>query len=254
MILELPHYTQEQYEARKSDFYKKPGIPEIEIELEAFQKRLVLEDDFSVLPAFQQKLAIYAKSLLLQSLKGSSDFIDPEKVEFLADLAAANFLHRYFRIEDPIVGASFAGLLQFKVKEVVSTYFKTLTIESNVSLDTEIDREENGGLTVEHLLAFKHFKDTAEESSNTLDDRTDEILEKIETECSLLKQLRPNPKRMSMYFLQYLIYVYILQSTKMHKRLTNISNQAANLIVADAKNITSLLSILESALLDIFES
>lgn len=254
MILELPRLTKKQYDARKDDFYKKPGIPTIELELEECQKELLLKGNFSILPKFHEKLAVYAKSLLLQTLQGSSDFIEPPKVEELADQAADNFIKRYFRTEDPVVGASFAGILQFKVKEVRSIYFKSTAVESNVSLDTEFGDSSNNTLTVEQLLAFKDYEiaNSSFTENYDIDDCIEDITTKIEKELELLKGINLE-KNLDRSFLQYLIYLYILQSSRMDKKLTTVSGQALKLIANEDTSIERLTPIMESALLDIVE-
>ena len=256
MILELPKFTKEQYAKAKEEFYKKPGIPDIELELEEYQKELLLKGNFGILPQFHKTLSIYSKSLLLQRLSVTGDYIEPEKVDELSDMAADNFIKRYFRTENPIVGASFAGILQFKVKEVLSIYFKSSAIESNVSLDTEVgNASSNNTLTVEQILAYKNYTEGTTEDldpQTTYEDCVDDIFLKIQDECKLLQQINLN-KNLNSYFLQYLIYLYILQSSRLEKKLNTISGQAVKLILDDEKSINSILPILESSLLDISE-
>lgn len=256
MILELKKFTEEQYIKAKEEFYKKPGIPDIELELEGYQKELLLKNNFNILPQFQKTLAVYSKSLLLQRLSVLGDYIEPEKVEELSDLAAENFIKRYFRNDDPIVGASFAGILQFKVKEVLSIYFKSSAIESNVSLDTEVGKATgNSSLTVEQILAYKGYEDRTTDDLDpqiSYEDSVEDILAKIQDECELLKKINKN-KNLNKYFLQYLVYLCILQSSRLEKRLNTISGQAVKLIFDDEGSINSILPILESSLLDISE-
>ena len=171
-------------------------------------------------------------------------------------MAADNFIKRYFRTENPIVGASFAGILQFKVKEVLSIYFKSTAVESNVSLDTEIgNATSNNTLTVEQLLAYKNYTEGTTEDLDpqiTYEDYVDDVFLKIQDECKLLQKINLN-KNLNKYFLQYLIYLYILQSSRLEKKLNTVSGQAVKLILDDEKSINSILPILESSLLDISE-
>lgn len=64
MIVELPKISIEEYEAFRKRYYTKPGISEMELQLREFQKKILLEQDYSVLPEFRKQLAIYAKSIL----------------------------------------------------------------------------------------------------------------------------------------------------------------------------------------------
>lgn len=252
MILALPKVTKKQYETAKSNFYKKPGIPDIELELEEYQKELLLKANYGILPAFREKLAVYAKSILLKQVKGSSDYIDPSDVEDLAEVASENFIKRYFRTDEPVVGASFAGILIFKVREVLSTYFKNLGIESNLSLDTlyeDSDSSSNNSLTVEQLLSYKVYENSEDIQERLLETKN-LIYEKIETECNLLKQVHVC-KKLNIKFLKYLVYIYVLQNERMDKKLTAVSAQAIRLIEDDEEQILQLTPVLESALLDI---
>lgn len=249
MILTLPKVTEEQYLAVKSDFYKKPNIPEIELELENLQKELLLKENYTVLPELKQKVSVYAKSILLKQLKGSTDYIDPEMTEVLADKAADNFIKRYFRLENPVVGASFAGILIFKVKEVLSHFFKGIGIESKVSIDSYYGGEENSNnvLTVEQKLAFDIYEKT--QDIVDIEDVKDLVYDKIEKEYQLLNQL--NKKDLGLKFLKYIIYIMCLYQEKQDKKLNFVANQALKLVEKNEIEQEKLAPYLESALLDI---
>ena len=250
MIVELPKISVEEYEAFRKRYYTKPGISEMELQLREFQKKILLEQDYSVLPEFKKQLAIYAKSILLKLVKGTSDYIEPATVEELAEIAAENFIKRYFRNDEPIVGVSFAGILIFKVREVRSIYLKTKSLESALSLDVAYgDEDSNNSLSVESRLSFKDFIETEDESEK-LEEYKDKILEKIEAECELLDQI-PNKKGLSRKFLQYLIYVTLLQKEKNDRKINVIANQAIKLVESDEQKLVELTPILESAFLDV---
>ncbi len=250
MIVELPKISVEEYEAFRKRYYTKPGISEMELQLREFQKKILLEQDYSVLPEFKKQLAIYAKSILLKLVKGTSDYIEPATVEELAEIAAENFIKRYFRNDEPIVGVSFAGILIFKVREVRSIYLKTKSLESALSLDVVYgDEDSNNSLSVESRLSFKDFIETEDESEK-LEEYKDKILEKIEAECELLDQI-PNKKGLSRKFLQYLIYVTLLQKEKNDRKINVIANQAIKLVESDEQKLVELTPILESAFLDV---
>lgn len=250
MIVELPKISVEEYEAFRKRYYTKPGISEMELQLREFQKKILLEQDYSVLPEFRKQLAIYAKSILLKLVKGTSDYIEPATVEELAEIAAENFIKRYFRNDEPIVGVSFAGILIFKVREVRSIYLKTKSLESALSLDVVYgDEDSNNALSVESRLSFKDFVETEDESEK-LEEYKERILEKIEAECKLLDQI-PNKKGLSRKFLQYLIYVTLLQKEKNDRKINVIANQAIKLVESDEQKLVELTPILESAFLDV---
>lgn len=252
MILDLPKYTQEEYNSFiSSKFYEKPGIPQIELDLREFQKKILIDNDWSVLPAFKQTLSVYAKSLLLKRIKGGVDYIQPEVVEVLADKAAENFLKRYFRNEEPIIGASFAGILQFKVQEVLSDYFKRDDLYTGISLDVAYGNgdDEKSNRTLESSLSFKAFTESQNEELD-LDFLKERILQKIDSECELLDKI-PGYTNLSQKFLKFLIYVYILQTTRPDKRLSVVTKQVEQILVDDEKQLNQLIPIMESALLDV---
>lgn len=250
MIVELPKISIEEYEAFRKRYYTKPGISEMELQLREFQKKILLEQDYSVLPEFRKQLAIYAKSILLKLVKGTSDYIEPAIVEELAGIAAENFIKRYFRNDEPIVGVSFAGILIFKVREVRSIYLKTKSLESALSLDVVYgDEDSNNALSVESRLSFKDFVETEDETEK-LEDYKEKILEKIKAECKLLDQIS-NKKGLSRKFLQYLIYITLLQKEKNDRKINVIANQAIKLVESDEQKLVELTPILESAFLDL---
>lgn len=43
MIIDRPRMTREEYQKFLSNYYEKPGIPEIELKLKAHQERILLE-------------------------------------------------------------------------------------------------------------------------------------------------------------------------------------------------------------------
>lgn len=254
MILELPHLTEEEYKKTFSSYYEKPNKPDIEYQLQDFQKRLLVNQDYTVLPDFKKSLSEYSKSLLLKCLKGSTDYIESEQVEVLANIAAENFIKRYFRNEDSVVGASFAGILKFKVREVLSNFFKQKAIESKLSLDVVFGDTENSNtaMSVESLISYQKYQD----QEYDIDDSTavslfkKRALDLINQECDLLAKVDKFPN-LDTTFLIYLIYLTILQKTRLAKKMTIIAKQAIRLIETDEDVLVKLTPILESALLDV---
>ena len=60
----------------------------------------------------------YANSMILKRNKGNK-FMEPEEVEDKAIDAAISFMNQFLRREDFEVGASFAGLIKFKIVEIL---------------------------------------------------------------------------------------------------------------------------------------
>lgn len=255
MILELPKLSKEQYEKQKEGFYKKLGKIPIEIELEDYQKDLLLNQNFNILPKFFERLEVYTKSLLLKTLKGSSNYIQEAKVDALVEKAVSNFIKRYFRAKDCVVGASFAGILQFKIQEVLSNYFKNSALESNVSLDAEIGNSssENNVLTVGQLLDYKHYENYTVQEEPDAEERAQDVYAKVEEEVEAFKKIN-TVKNLNKYFLQYLIYLYLLQSTRVDKRVFVVSEQAIKLITNESAKAEKLTPFMESGLLDVSEN
>lgn len=251
MIIELPKVTPEEYEAFRKKYYTKPGISEMELQLREFQKKILLESDYSILPEFRQQLSIYAASLLKKLIKGTSDYIPPETVAELSSIAADNFIKRYFRNDEPIVGVSFAGILIFKVREVRSMYLKSKSLESPLSLDIVYGNEDdsNSSLSVESRLSYKEYVEQFDEFG-LLEDYKDTVLENVEVECELLNQIK-DKKGLSTKFLQYLIYIMLFQREKKDRKINVIASRALKLIEKDEQKLRELAPILESALLDV---
>lgn len=251
MILDIKRYTQEEYDKFKSDnFYYKDNPPEIEVELQELQRRLLVDQDLNVLPEFKDKLKVYLKSHLLARLKGTSDYIDPLEVETMSEEAAVNFLKRYFRNSNPIVGASFSGIGHFKVTEVLSEFFKGRGVSSVVSLDdVYVGKDGDENLTKETLLSYKEYlKEKADEDG---DYNQEEIfLENLERECALLRQVE-EVKNADLLFLEFLIYICILQGERKDKKLTVVLNIAEKILNKGKTDPFELNSLMESAFLDI---
>ena len=76
----------------------------------------------------------YAASLLKQRLKNKT-FISPDEVEDKTTMATINFMSQYLYRKNYKVGASFAGMLKFKVIEAL---YKAKNDEKNISLNLSI--------------------------------------------------------------------------------------------------------------------
>lgn len=254
MIIDFKTVTEEEYIKFKSQYYLKPGIPEIELELQELQKRLLINRDFSALPEIKEKASIYCKSLLLKQLT-KKEYIDPAEVDSMAEQAALNFIKRFFRNDKPIIGASFAGLLEFKVREVLSDYHSQRGLESKVSLDVLYgSSNEDEGVSFESLVSYQNY--LQEKNERDFDSSLDATMEKLEAildQLALVKKPSISSTDLQTDFLIYLIYLVILKSgltTKDERPLSTLSNQALKLLDFEEDGIDY--SILETALMDTF--
>ena len=80
----------------------------------------------------------YSVSLLKQRLKNKT-FISPDEVADKSTMATINFMNQYLTRKNFRVGASFAGMLKFKVVEAL---YKDKNNERNLSLNTTINDTE----------------------------------------------------------------------------------------------------------------
>lgn len=253
MIIDRPRMTREEYQKFLSNYYEKPGIPEIELKLKAHQERILLDGDYSHLSEFKADVQVYVRSLILKRIKNTdSDYIDEYVVESLASEAADNFVKRYFRSENPAIGASFAGVLDYKAQEVLSKYWKSSSIESSLSLDDVLQRSDDSRQsTFEGRLSYLQFIKQQEESEEDYEEEVEKLMSKIDKECEILDQIYTKYD-MTELFLTYLIYLILLQYHRRDKKLTTISSIALSLL--EEEDIKELTPILESALLDTMES
>lgn len=270
MIVQIKKFTEDEYNAELAKYYEKPNPPEIEVKLKALQKRIVVDQDYSCFKEFRDNVYVYTKSLLLKKIaennkrnrrkmqeqnpKGvdaaKNEFIDEAVVADLAGRATDSFVRRYFRLENPIVGASFAGILDFKCREVLNPYHKNKKLEAPLSLnDVFSDGDSEGKNTLEFILSYeKWLKESGEaDSSNKL--IFDKCIKTLDRECEYLDKIE-DEENLSTKFLEYLIYLIILQKSKDSNKISKLSNCALN--CADIEN-EHVISIMESAYLDLVD-
>lgn len=255
MIIAIPRQTEQEYNSVSDNFYIKPGAPPIEAELKELQKQVVVYANYSVMPEFITKLTAYAKSFVCKKIgENDGDWVDC--VDDLARTAAENFVKRYFRLENPTVGVSFGGMLEFKVREVMSEYWKNAALESKVSLNRTVSDDSKSDL--ENILSYKQYLENEEDEEVWEPDDTDPYEAMKEKFSSKLERVKRNldiisekeNKNYTVMFLIYLNYLLILQSTRLHKKLSITSETALNLLgIENDKDI----SILETAFLDLID-
>jgi len=105
----------------------------------------------------------YAKSLFLKKIKGG-DYVEPDIVEDKAIHAALAFMSQYVNRPGFRVGASFGGMLEFKVREA---RFKEYADEHHLSLNSVIDED---GCELEDIQEKAGFKDIFKPYRESLED------------------------------------------------------------------------------------
>lgn len=255
MIYDAPKMTEEEYKEFKSHFYYKPNPPQIETDCQNYQYEVLVKNNYKVLKDFKKALGEYAKSILLKMLSGGNDYIDCAVVESMADVAAENFLKRYFRNDEPAVGASFYGILTFKVREVLSEYFKGTNVDSKMSLNANWGDDENS-VSNETRLSYKEYlKEQGEEID--LDEAVDFIMNRVDRTCEELKEVEKlhDYKKLDTMFLEYLLYISLLQKSRQDKKVSAIATTAYSLVdpFQQLNQVKSnhLRGVLESAFLDV---
>lgn len=268
MIIDIKKFTEDEYKDELAKYYEKPNPPQIEVDLKALQKRIVVDQDYSCFNEFKNNIFIYTKSLLLKKIKENnrrnlarqhnthskkelakikSEFIDESVVTELASKATDSFVRRYFRLDNPIVGASFAGILDFKCREVLNPYHKNKKLETPLSLDTVLGDDSKN--TLEYLLSYELWENENSSESDLRHIVKDRCIKSIEKECDMLDQLEEDVD-LSSKFLEYLLYLLILQKSKESNKITKLSNCA--LSCADISD-RHIISIMESAYLDLMD-
>ena len=239
MVIDLPRKTEKEYTAYKSKFYKKPNPPEIEVILENLQHEVVVNGRYDLMPEFKRNVSDYMKSFILKHLKNGKG-VPEDSVNTLVDEAATNFLRRYFRFENPIVGGSFGGLFDKKVQEVISGYFKNENIKANISMDTNFFEDPES--TYGNFLSYKKY---LEEIHNEGD--ADLLLVPFKELSEICDNLEKIKKGISKKFLCYIYFMICLLERRNKKPLTALSPIALSMVDAEPDEE----SILETALLDL---
>jgi hypothetical protein len=106
----------------------------------------------------------YAKSLFLKKVKGG-DYVEPDIVEDKAIHAALAFMSQYINRPGFRVGASFGGMLEFKVREAK---FKEYADEHNLSLNAFVGDE--GDSELEDIQERAGFKDVFRPNRGLVED------------------------------------------------------------------------------------
>ena len=154
----------------EGEIWVKNSPPKIEVDLQELQteyydpktKPLRKQQVFSEMFGLITK---YARSLFLKKLKGGS-YVEPDVVEDKAIQAALSFMSQYVNRPGFRVGASFGGMLEFKVREA---RFKEYVDEHHLSLNTIVGDED--GNELEDIQEKVGFKDVFNQNSKTIEEK-----------------------------------------------------------------------------------
>lgn len=174
----------------------------------------------------------YAASLFKQRLKNKT-FISPDEVEDKSTMAAINFMSQYIYRKNYKVGASFAGMLKFKVIEAL---YKSKNDERNVSLNLNIKDTDT---ELSDLINTDKFDSENLSSAQASKKVIDDIIEKDSVMSIIRKMLKDVDKSLDdsiedIYEEQYLSLIFrfflLLQLKKSKKTDTkrNFLNQFEN--------------------------
>ena len=103
--------------------------PATEVLLSELQAEYLKERDQDIYKKMFEELVVYCRSLVLKTIKGKI-FLNPDYVQEVALEATMRLMAQYQKPEF-VIGASFAGYLQFKILEVL---YNTKVIQEDMTL------------------------------------------------------------------------------------------------------------------------
>lgn len=113
--------------------------PETEQRLFAAQKNFIESRDMSIWKEMFQLCWAYTRSMILQRITGKK-FVPPEEVDSKTTQATMNFMVQYLYNPKFEVGTSFAGMIKWKIVEVL---YKNYTDEHLYSLNIAVDSSDS---------------------------------------------------------------------------------------------------------------
>lgn len=241
MVIDLPRKTEEEYKEYKSKFYKKANPPEIEVQLEEIQHEVVVNGRYDLMPKFKLLVSTYMKSFILKHLQGGKG-VPEDSVSALTEEASTNFLRRYFRFENPIIGGSFGGIFDRKVQEVISNYFKNENIKAKVSMDTNFFEDPES--TYGNYVSYKKYLEHENEERTADYDPYATLFADIGPICEKLDIIQPG---VSKKWLAYIYYILLLLEKRRKKSILALSPIALGMVDATPEEER----LLETALLDL---
>lgn len=175
MDFDITHYVKPEkivpYED-KDDSWKEQFYGDFESKPETEQQLLILQDNYlrtrdsEVWNEMYEICQKYMRSLLLKQLKNGK-FMDPEEVEDKTTQATLSFMSQYKRRPDFEVGASFAGMMRFKVLEVLGKKPQDYSVSLNFNVNEE-------GTELVEILDSDKIK-----STSNFDTRPDKFLDTV---------------------------------------------------------------------------
>jgi hypothetical protein len=167
------------------DFEKKPDT---ERELYFLQLKYLETRDQDTWKAMFKIIYEYARSLVLKRLKNRT-YIEPDEVADYAGGAAQAFMRQYLTKPHWSVGASFAGMLKWKVVEVMYRYKSE---DDHVSLNSIGGKDDDKGELLDSLgrVGFStmsgSYNPRPEDCLDkwTVSDVVDEVLGELDTVCN----------------------------------------------------------------------
>lgn len=140
----------------------------------------------------------YIRSLILQKQRGKG-FVEPEIINDQTTSATLSFMSQYLTRPDFEVGASFAGMMQWKIVEVL---YKNKEKNGNpISLDMQVSTE--GKATLEDLIAADEntiFNPEEYITKTSVNEIIEEILKELDEELE---------KEENSLYLKIIIRLYI---------------------------------------------
>lgn len=143
----LPEEIIEKDPHRFDDFYgEMDDKPETEQQLFKYQMEYLKTRDMKVWSEMFDLCYSYMRSLILKRITGKN-FVPPDEINDRTTSATLAFMSQYLTKSDFEVGASFAGMMKWKIIEFL---YKPSTDDKAISLSMEIDKE--GSSTLEDLI------------------------------------------------------------------------------------------------------
>lgn len=152
---DIKHYLIEETDVEKDphrfdDFYGEiESKPETEQQMFALQDRYINHGrDQAVWSQMFELCWSYMQSLIKKRLASAGKYMEPEELDDKTTAATLAFMSQYLTKPEFEVGASFAGMMKWKIIEVM---YKPSADDKAISMSTEID--DDGKNTLEDLIA-----------------------------------------------------------------------------------------------------
>jgi len=128
--------------------------PQIEQDLFSLQEKYLKTKKYEYWQEMFSLCQVYSKSMILKRNKGKR-FISPDEIEESATSTALAFMKQYFTSENFKVMASFAGMIKWKILEVL---YGQSQDDSNISLNSSLgDDEKNETQDISYTCNFNNF-------------------------------------------------------------------------------------------------